>query len=97
MNLYAQCFICREWSWDVSRCWSGVGLCIPCYVDVLEVRQGRGAVAEPVVEKELGEGPDQQPPFLQVEVLPLFGTDYPPNRAHRESQVEMFEPRERYR
>jgi len=56
-----QCFICREWSWEVSRCWSGVRLCVLCYVDVLEVRQRRGAVAEPAVA-QLGEGPDGQPP-----------------------------------
>jgi len=56
-----QCFICRVWSWDVCRCWSGVQLCLPCYVDVLEVRENRGVVAVPEVEINLGEGPDQQP------------------------------------
>ena len=46
MPTYSQCFICREWSWSVSRTSSGitrgVDLCLPCYVDVLEVRQARG-------------------------------------------------------
>jgi len=38
------------WSWDVSRQEQqtvGADLCLPCYVDVLEVRQGRGLMAEP--------------------------------------------------
>jgi len=42
---YRQCFICREWGWDVSRPtarYVGVDLCLPCYVDILEVKQGRG-------------------------------------------------------
>lgn len=42
---YSQCFICREWSWDVSNV-QRVPLCIPCYVDVLEVRQARGDVGK---------------------------------------------------
>ena len=45
---YRQCFLCREWSWSV--CGStpgvvGVELCLPCYVDVLEVKQARGVMA----------------------------------------------------
>jgi len=44
---YRQCFICRVWSWDVlgeaAGC-IGVDLCLPCYVDVLEVRQARGVM-----------------------------------------------------
>ena len=47
---YAQCFICRQWSWDASWTNLEVRLCLPCYVDVLEVRQGRqerGLMAEP--------------------------------------------------
>jgi len=43
---YQQCVICREWGWDVSRCFENVGLCLPCYVDVLEVRQARGVMGE---------------------------------------------------
>jgi len=39
-----QCFICREWSGMVSKAFSGVELCLPCYVDILEVRQARGAM-----------------------------------------------------
>ncbi len=38
-----QCFICREWSWDVSNV-KEVPLCLPCYVDVLEVKQARGVM-----------------------------------------------------
>jgi hypothetical protein len=46
---YHQCFICREWSWDVSRVLrKHVELCLPCYVDVLEVRQARGLMGEPL-------------------------------------------------
>jgi len=43
---FLQCFICREWSWDVSRTltWSDVELCLPCYVDILEVKQARGVM-----------------------------------------------------
>ena len=70
---YSQCFICRQWSWDVC---SGVGtplLCLPCYVDVLEVKQARGALGktEPKVDP-LREGPDQsEPPSPSVQ-LDLF-------------------------
>ncbi len=39
---YSQCHICRDWSWDVSKIiGKGIELCLPCYVDVLEVRQAR--------------------------------------------------------
>lgn len=42
---YLQCFICREWSWDVSKVLrKDVHLCLPCYVDVLEVKQARGSM-----------------------------------------------------
>ena len=41
---YRQCFICRHWSWDACDAFSGTTLCLPCYVDVLEVRQARGAM-----------------------------------------------------
>lgn len=45
MSKVLQCFICREWNWDVSRCFrESISLCMPCYVDVLEVRQARGAM-----------------------------------------------------
>jgi len=51
MPSYCQCFICREWSWGVSKCFNGwTELCLPCYVDVMEVRQRRGgSMGEPVV------------------------------------------------
>ncbi len=58
---YRQCFICREWSWDVCKVIrSNVNLCLPCYVDVLEVRQGRGVETDPLAPA-LGEGPDESP------------------------------------
>lgn len=46
---YSQCWICREWSWDVTKA-IGIGteLCLPCYVDCLEVKQER--------RERLGEG-----------------------------------------
>jgi len=44
---YRQCFVCREWSWDACDAFRGTTLCLPCYVDVLEVRQARGAMGEP--------------------------------------------------
>ena len=43
---YRRCFICREWSWDVCSSNLNVELCLPCYVDILEVRQARGAMGE---------------------------------------------------
>ncbi len=46
-RMYNQCFICREWSWSVSKSHGGVSLCLPCYVDVLEVRQARGLMGDP--------------------------------------------------
>jgi len=42
---YTQCFICRQWGWDVSKAFDRVRLCLPCYVDVLEVKQARGGKA----------------------------------------------------
>lgn len=51
-SFYRQCFICRQWSWDVcgvlpeSGRVDGLDLCLPCYVDVLEVRQARGAMVK---------------------------------------------------
>lgn len=64
-----QCFICRGWSHLVSKSHGGVQLCLPCYVDVLEVRERRGADPEPNVGV-LREGPDQEEPYRQGE---LFG------------------------
>jgi len=56
---YSQCFICREWSWSVSRVFNygRVELCLPCYVDVLEVRQARGVMGEP----SMGTGNPEEP------------------------------------
>lgn len=79
----SQCFICRQWSWDVCRAVLGprppyagrsdnVTLCMPCYVDVLEVRQARGVMGPmepdegvvPADEKSqiLGTGNSPSPP-----------------------------------
>ena len=44
---YSQCFMCRAWTWTVCKPAAGVigvELCLPCYVDVLEVRQARGVM-----------------------------------------------------
>ena len=70
---YSQCFICREWSWDTAVSYPNTQLCLPCYVDVLEVRQARGELgqAEPMVD-QLREGPDQPEtplPFLQLDLF----------------------------
>jgi len=56
---YRQCFICREWSWDACDAFSGTTLCLPCYVDVLEVRQARGVMGK---ENSGGLGPDAGEP-----------------------------------
>ncbi len=61
---YNQCFLCREWSWDVSRSFDKVHLCLPCYVDCLEVRQARGVIGEPddlCVTKSHGVGSEAEP------------------------------------
>jgi len=42
---FNQCFICREWSGFTSKSYE-VELCLPCYVDILEIRQARGVMAE---------------------------------------------------
>jgi len=71
--MYTQCFICREWSWDVSRCWSGVQLCLHCYVDILEVRQARGVMGEPEADAGPPEAtiPGNSPsPYRQLELWP---------------------------
>lgn len=49
----SQCFICRAFTWDVTRSHGGVELCLPCYVDVLEIRQGRGLMG-PELSASLG-------------------------------------------
>jgi len=85
MPKVSQCFVCREWSWDVSESIHGTHLCLPCYVDVLEVRQERGGLvkAEPVYDVAnvyLGPGPDKpvaDPPFQFT--LPL-GCDHTGHR-----------------
>ena len=61
---YAQCFLCREWSWSVSRCFDRVHLCLPCYVDVLEVRQARGVMGEGnTLPDSTGRGRDGRAPL----------------------------------
>ena len=71
---YCQCFLCREWGWDASRCLDRVMLCLPCYVDVLEVRQARGELGNtaPKVDEVLREGPDQCEPPLPYAQLDMF-------------------------
>jgi len=73
-RLFSPCWICREWSSVVSNV-QGVPLCIPCYVDVLEIRQKRqekGLRAEPEVAT-LGDGPHRSAvpstaePFRQLD------------------------------
>ena len=57
---YRQCFICRVWSWDVSKQEGhsiGADLCLPCYVDVLEVRQNRGELGRRVDQTAEREAP----------------------------------------
>ena len=71
--MHAQCFICREWSWDVSRSFDKVHLCLPCYVDCLEVRQARGVMgAAPDDPVTPGEGPEpgnSPSPFRQFDMF----------------------------
>ncbi len=65
---YSQCFICRVWSWDVSKIiGKAVTLCLPCYVDVLEVRQARGREEE-TAGREAQEAADPEP-FPQIELF----------------------------
>lgn len=60
---YSQCFICRQWSHMGSKSTMDVWLCLPCYVDVLQVREKRGGQIIPEPEGgPLGEGPDQGEP-----------------------------------
>lgn len=65
MPSFSQCFICREWSWSVSKSYSRVDLCLPCYVDVLEVRQARGVMGRQGQSSAMaatGEGPEPEAP-----------------------------------
>jgi len=72
MSVSLRCFICREWSWDVSKSFEGVPMCLPCYVDVLEVRQARGVMVEPARQeggppaKITGNSPS---PYRQLELF----------------------------
>ncbi len=68
---YQQCFICRQWSWDACGAFKGTTLCLPCYVDVLEVKQARGVMGEP---RSDGPRPATTPgnslsPFRQLELF----------------------------
>jgi len=58
-----QCFICREWTWDVCKSMNDVDLCLPCYVDVLEVRQARGVMGE-VESSEKGQAAPKGTPTI---------------------------------
>jgi len=65
---YSQCFICRIWSWDVSKIIGrNVTLCLPCYVDVLEVRQAR-ARDDQTAGREAQEA-DGPLPLSQIEMF----------------------------
>jgi len=72
---YSKCFLCRVWSWDACNSFDGATLCLPCYVDVLEVRQARGAMGEesPVEYqpgKKMYENPGRSPsPFRQLDLF----------------------------
>jgi len=72
---YAQCFICREWKWNVSRCldMGRVELCLVCYVDVLEVREARGVMGPGISNPEgadAGQDPGNSPsPVVQLDMF----------------------------
>ena len=70
---YRQCFLCRQWSWDACDAFSGTTLCLPCYVDVLEVRQARGVLQTPDPAVPTREGPGQEAnhpsPFTQLDLF----------------------------
>jgi len=70
VSAYSPCFICGVYGWAVSKCseFGGVELCLPCYVDVLEVRQARGLMGrelsgsrETDVSRETESGPEPAP------------------------------------
>jgi len=82
-----QCFICREFSRLVSKSWSHVDLCLPCYVDCLEVRERRGKT-EPLVPL-LGEGPDESVPAAHV-IDEFLAEDTPAGFGR---QLDMFQTR----
>ena len=73
---YRQCFVCRLWTWDVCRPaigTVGADLCLPCYVDVLEVRQARGLMGvqdsgnDPALSQDRpGKSPS---PFKQLDLF----------------------------
>jgi len=67
---FLQCFICREWSY-LTKSEFEAELCLPCYVDILEIRQKRGATTVPEEDAPLGEGPDQSEPlaYRQIEMF----------------------------
>ncbi len=73
----SQCFICREWSWSVCPSMNGADLCLPCYVDVLEIRQNRGGAAALYLGSLPHKGPDEPP----------GGKATPPDPA---KQLELF-------
>ena len=70
-SAFLQCFICREWSYLTSKSFEAE-LCLPCYVDVLEIRQRRGAKTAPEVDAPLGEGPHRSvaPRHTQLDLFP---------------------------
>jgi len=67
---FLQCFICREWSY-LMKTEFAAELCLPCYVDVLEIRQRRGAKTVPSGAVVLCGEPDQSEPpaYRQIEMF----------------------------
>jgi len=86
---YSQCWMCRVWSWDACNSFDGATLCLPCYVDVLEMSQekqaARGVMGEQsegsrgwdIAEQE--DDPGNSPsPFRQLD---LFIAEAPRRRV----------------
>jgi len=71
---FLQCFICREWSY-LMRTEFSAELCLPCYVDVLEIRQRRGAKTVPKKDATLREGPDQSEPLAHRQIEMFDGAE----------------------
>ena len=67
---FLQCYICREWTSLTSKAFE-TELCLPCYVDILEIRERRGAKTDPEVDVPIGEGPDKSvaPLYSQLEMF----------------------------
>jgi len=71
---FLQCFICRQWNYLMKTEFEAE-LCLPCYVDVLEIRQRRGATAVPKKVAALREGPDQPEPLANRQIEMFDGAE----------------------